>query len=220
LTAPAHFLCRFAILAAMIALAPAAAMAHEVHLFAAARGKTIEGEAHWADGKPVSNASIRVLAPDGRLLGQTKTDGDGKFTFECRNRCDHRLVVNAGGGHGAEHTIEAGKLPDDLPALDELSGNGPSGHSHADSAGHSHSHNPSHAHSHGHTDGGDETDIDSLERQIIILQKDLDQFQQQLRLRDIIGGVGYIVGVVGLWSFLAGRRKAALARGDRLGGTP
>ena len=50
--------------------------------------------------------------------------------------------------------------------------------------------------------------IDALEKQVAALRKDLDRFSNELRLQDILGGLGYILGIMGLvFYFLGVRRK-------------
>lgn len=46
-----------------------------------------------------------------------------------------------------------------------------------------------------------------LSRQIRALQQQLDDYGAQTQLRDVVGGIGYIVGMAGLWAFFLARRK-------------
>jgi nickel transport protein len=54
--------------------------------------------------------------------------------------------------------------------------------------------------------------VDSVQIQQIVqeelrpLREQLDAYQHEIRVRDILGGVGYIVGVLGLVAWIKARR--------------
>ena len=95
------------------------AMAHKLNVYAEVKGTTISGMAYFHGGSPAQGAKIEAFAPDGRKLGETTTDANGEFTLAAKYRCDVRLVVNAGGGHGAEGKVGADELPKDYVARAE-----------------------------------------------------------------------------------------------------
>jgi nickel transport protein len=181
--------------ACVLAAAPQAE-AHQVNLFAAAEGRAIAGEAYFRGGVPVAGAIVKVFDPAGAALGETKTDAQGKFTIPCRYRCDHRLVLEVDGGHGAEYTVTAGELAEDLPPRD--------GAAAASSPAPAVASIPVEASS----PAGGSSELNAVERQIAELRRELARYQGEIRLRDVIGGVGYIVGAMGLWFFLRGGRTA------------
>ena len=95
-------------------VSPLAAWAHGLHLDVyVVEGATIEGEAYYHGAKAVG-AKVEVFAPDGKKLGETKTDEEGLFIFKAEFRCDHRFVVTDS-GHRATATIPAEDLPGGLP---------------------------------------------------------------------------------------------------------
>jgi hypothetical protein len=183
-------------------------------VFAAVRGDVIEGEVYYHGGDAAGDVKVTIADPSGKQLGETATDQKGRFTFQPRVRCDHKLIADAGMGHEAEYTVEAGELPADLGPLPAK----PPADSPRDSpdeakpassvepAPHSHSH----PHSHAPVASGSEdlaAQTEALGRQIAALRKDLDKWKAQLRLQDLLGGIGYILGIMGLVFFLGGRRK-------------
>jgi nickel transport protein len=100
--------------ALLLLLLPASALAHGLHLDVyVVEGASIEGEAYYNGAKAVG-AKVEVFAPDGRKLGETKTDENGMFTFKAEYYCDHRFVVTDA-GHRASATVPAEDLPSDLP---------------------------------------------------------------------------------------------------------
>ncbi|MEZ5584186.1 MAG: hypothetical protein R3F37_16845 [Candidatus Competibacteraceae bacterium] len=54
---------------------------------------------------------------EGQLLGETRTDQEGNFTFTTEQRVDHHLVADAGAGHQAEFTVSAQEIPTPPNAL-------------------------------------------------------------------------------------------------------
>ncbi len=53
---------------------------------------------------------------------------------------------------------------------------------------------------------------EAVAREIRPLRRQLEEAQNRARLRDILGGIGYIVGVMGLVFFLKGRRRPDAGR--------
>jgi len=97
------------------ALCGTPAFAHELHVFAENDGGTVHGKAYFHGEMPAKNVKVTVLDPAGRVLEELRTDGEGKFVFEARFHCDHKLIVDAGHGHAAEFILKADKLPKSLP---------------------------------------------------------------------------------------------------------
>jgi nickel transport protein len=80
-------------------------------------GATVAGEARYHK-TPVVGAAVKVTAPDGAVLAETKTDDEGKFRFEVKHRCNLTITVTDG-GHRGTASIPADDLPDSLPPMGE-----------------------------------------------------------------------------------------------------
>ena len=104
-----------------------------MEVFATVEGKTIQGKANFHDGTPARNADVKAFDPAGEEIGRTKTDDQGKFNLAARFRCDHRLLVDTGDGHGAEYTILAKAMPADLPLRGPAVASADSAHPHSES---------------------------------------------------------------------------------------
>jgi nickel transport protein len=176
--------CTLAII--FLLLSPLPVFAHKLHVFAHAHGTSIHGEAYFTGRIPAQNATVMALDRAGKELGRTKTDQQGKFNLQARFRCDHRLIVDAGDGHGGECMLAAAELPEDLPSRGN-SPNTPAKTPH---------------------DQPLEAKVEAVNQQIVALRKQLDRYEQRTRLRDVLGGIGYIVGIAGVaFYFLGIRRK-------------
>jgi nickel transport protein len=51
------------------------------------------------------------------------------------------------------------------------------------------------------------TRIESLHQQVFALRADIDKWKTQLRAQDVLGGIGYILGITGLAFFVLGFRR-------------
>ncbi|MBN2450906.1 MAG: hypothetical protein JXR77_10985 [Lentisphaeria bacterium] len=204
-----------AVLLLFIAASPV--RAHKLNLFASVEGTEIVGYAYLSGGTRVRNTPLRLLGPDGRELGNLRTDGEGAFRFTARIRCDHMLVLDMGDGHRAEWLIEAAELPPDLPPLGPV----------PETAAVARTTEPARAEpgpSAGAAPGGagygQEEDLrrmlreelGPLQHQIGRYREEVQAFQRQVRLHDVLGGVGMLLGAAGISAYVLGRRRAGRSR--------
>jgi nickel transport protein len=178
------------------------ACAHKLYVFAVVEGKTIHGEAYFRGHLPAQQAAVRVLAPNEAVLGETKTDAEGKFAFEAAERCDHKLVVDAGDGHVESFTVSAAELPASLPL--------PPGEGRREAIARPLSTSPdlTQRESSGFAPAeSPAADTAAIQAQIVQLRRELQAFQQETRWHDVLGGIGYIVGLMGLAFYFLGVRR-------------
>lgn len=156
-----------------------AALAHDVHLFAAFEGEVVHGRAYFAGGDAAAGLTVNVFTKEGMPLGASETDAEGRFTYVPEQEGPLRFVVETLDGHRASLTVAFVK--------DEVS---------------------------------EDIDIEyhtpsSVEFQEIIeravahevapVLEELDRLENRIRFRDVLGGLGYIVGVMGLIVFWKAR---------------
>jgi nickel transport protein len=175
------------------------ALAHRLNVVAPVQGESIAGEAYYADGSPARNAKVTVLDPAGQSLGETTTDSGGRFVFPLRYRCDLRVVVDAGEGHTKTVTVSAKEIPATLPvwggAALPSAGDSPA----APTAG---------------TSAELPAQLAALGEQVAELRKEVARNENKVRLHDVLGGFGCILGLMGLtFYFLGVRRKERRGEG-------
>lgn len=51
-------------------------------------------------------------------------------------------------------------------------------------------------------------------REIAALRRQLDEYQAEIRLRDIVGGLGYILGLAGGWLWMSAKREKSRVERD------
>lgn len=190
----------------LAALPLASASAHKLRAFAYAEGAAINGSVYFSGHSPAQGAHIRVVDPAGVIVAETTSDAQGRFRAVAHERVDHRIVVDAGDGHHAEYTVAAAELPTSLPA--PAVGSAVS----AATAGPSRS------------NGGDvlpRTSNEALEamieravaRQVGPVREQLVSYEDEVRWRDVLGGLGYILGITGLAVWLRSGRDRRPGRG-------
>ncbi|WP_127075570.1 carboxypeptidase regulatory-like domain-containing protein [Rhodomicrobium lacus] len=191
-----------ALVALMLLMFGGGAEAHKLKVFATATGAVIEGYAYFGTGGRARQSSVTVASPDGTLLGKTTTDDEGNFRYEATRRVDHVITVDGGDGHVASYTVAANELPQALS-----SGDGPA-RLPAERTGAPVAAAPAISR------GGEDADLkafidQSIARQIRPLREQIDAYQEKISLHDVLGGLGYILGLGGLAFGFSQRRRRA-----------
>lgn len=183
-------------LVVLLGLLSNAAHAHKLKVFAFAEGDRIEGSTYFVGGAPASGATIEVMGPEDRLLATLVPDANGEFSYEVATHKNHVVVANTGDGHVARWTVSSAEL------IGEISD---SADPNTDSKPPSDIANPS-------TRPANRELATLIEqavaRQVRPLREQLIRNEDQVRLRDIIGGVGYIIGIFGLAIWWQQRRRS------------
>jgi len=185
------------------------ALGHNIQMFATVNGTKIEGRAYTSDLSPVADAAVTLFSAGGQQLQQTTTDADGQFTFSVEGRGDYQLVLSAPGGHRAEFPIGQEEFSSDVPASNQSEA--PSAAPAAESAAGPSTQQPTvQQPSQAPSAAGESlgSQIDDLRRQVVELRQQIDSYEHKTRWHDVLGGLGYILGIVGVaYYFLGVRRK-------------
>jgi nickel transport protein len=176
---------------ALLLFSVAPAFAHKIKLFATAEGMSVSGYAYFSGGTRAQGADIAAHVGE-RQVFSGKTDDQGAFRFTATESADHRLTVDSGDGHVAGFTVKADELGKaaEPPQAAAETGAAPVAQT--------------------VTEGEQLTALieQAVARQIRPLREQLDAYQESARLRDALGGLGFIIGLGGLAYGLDQRRKA------------
>ena len=168
-------------------------LAHNVVGGVYVNGFDIEGEAGFSNGAMAHAGTIvKVSDQAGTPLGEVLTDDEGFFVFTAKKRITHVFEVNMGAGHMLKMQLPAEELPDTLSKGMPIKNRAVTSN----------------------TSGTNMTEhqISSLmiekaiAKQIKPLRKEINALKEKSGLRDIIGGIGYIFGLLGLVVFLRERK--------------
>ncbi len=110
------------LLAAVLLLLPHAAQAHKLSVFAWPEGGEIRGEVKFNGGRKAKNVQIAVQnAADQAVLAETVCDENGAFCFSLPEQAltakpDLLIVANGGEGHRGEWLLAAKEYAPAVPA--------------------------------------------------------------------------------------------------------
>ena len=162
----------------LAAVLPSVAFAHQLKLFATLTGDRIEGRVYFMGGDPAAVA-IEVMPAGAKAPLTTHSGKDGRFSIQVPSAESYQLVANVGDGHVAKTSIGG--------ATRVEPSSGPSA-------------------------AAPSADIELLvaaavAREVTPLREELAAYAEQVRLRDVLGGLGYVVGLAGFAAWLKSSRK-------------
>lgn len=186
-------------------LAPSNAWAHKVNVFAYVEGDTVVTESYFNDGRKCRDSTIEVFDEQGKKLLEGTTDTEGMFSFRPPVRANLLIRLTASMGHGAEYTIQASELPGGAPedtALEKASETPPADISEEPAA------EPVETSVQASPTMADiERAIDTaLARQLKPIRRAIEESKDRQRFSDIVGGIGYIIGLMGLVLYFCSRQ--------------
>lgn len=186
------------------------ASAHGVVVFAWVEGDTVHVESKFSGGRRVKAGKLTVLDAEGKELLRGTTDSEGNFHFPLPGPDAIKIVLDAGMGHRGQWTIPAAEIA--AARADSPS----EAHHRTPSDGASpESRRPSSATASQPTAKRiDEAAVEAaveraLDRKLAPVLKMLaDSRQKGPSLRDIVGGIGYILGLIGLAAYIHNRKTS------------
>ena len=168
------------------------ALAHKVIIFAWVEGDTVFTESKFSGGKKAINAPVVIFDKDGKKLLEGKTDNNGEFSFKIPKVTDLKIVLNAAMGHKAEWMIPESEIREAGPIVEKKSAAEPSG---PISVGLS-------------KEEVQKIVEDSLDKKLRpIVRMMTESKNTKPSLTEIIGGIGYIFGLMGVALYFKNRSK-------------
>jgi nickel transport protein len=168
------------------------ALAHKVMIFGWVEGDTVFTESKFSGGKKAINAPVVIFDKDGKKLLEGKTDNKGEFSFKIPKATDLRIVLNAAMGHKAEWVIPESEIREADPIVEKKSAAEPSG---PISVGLS-------------KEEVQKIVEDSLDKKLRpIVRMMTESKNTKPSLTEIIGGIGYIFGLMGVALYFKNRSK-------------
>ncbi len=199
------------IIVMLLAIADLAA-AHNVTIFAWVEGDMVHTESKFARGRKAKNAPIEVYDSSGKKLLDGKTNENGEFSFKAPVKTNLTIVLLAGMGHQAKWTVPASEFDgvnDTPPNVTEAKSNTkppePDGVL-----------EPVHPSQNMDAENIEAAVEKALDKKLPpLLDKKLqpvinilvDSQQKDPTIRDILGGLGYIFGLIGVAAYMNYRRK-------------
>jgi len=163
------------------------ALAHRINLFAYPEGQQIKGEVYFVDGSPAKGTEVKAVDAEGKVLASTQTDSRGRFQLPCPDGAHTvRLVALAEAGHRAEMTLHLSSCQEHHPPA-IVKKNDPS------------------------VPAEELARLVRAEvrRELAPIKTLLEEILKSLNrpsFKDIVGGIGYIVGLFGIILWVKARR--------------
>ncbi len=191
------------ILAASFIINVKPVFAHKATVFAWIEGETVHTQSKLSGGRIVKNGEISVYDDKGNHLLSGKTNVKGEFSFKIPQKTALKIVLDAGYGHKTEWYIPieeinpgSNKTPYDNPLP-----HGNLKRTQKDIPGVM------------LQDSYHQAEIELamekiLDRKLAPIHKKMAEFSEDKpSITDILGGIGYIIGLVGLASYINFRRS-------------
>ncbi len=209
----------FCLVIGICCLMPVSARAHKVNIYAYAEDGMVHSEGYFVDGTKCKNSPIEVFDERaGTRLLEGKTDEEGKFSFKIPKVTSIKLVLHASMGHQNEYTLSEDEVREAMgegqplkgvkqsketvkppPAMGRISvRTGEKSDRKVTDTGRG---------------GMSESEMEALMERVIdrklqpvmrMLVK-LRENSEKPGITEIVGGIGYIVGLMGIVMYL--RRK-------------
>src|SRR5665648_735044 len=171
------------------------AFAHKVNIFAYVEGDKVYTESYFNDGKKCVDSKIEAFDNQGNKLLEGLTDGEGMFSFEIPpGDGDLKLVLTASMGHRAEYIIRADELGDIKGLIEENIEEPVSAVSPESSS----------------VDLKEIQSIieETLDEKLKPVMREIKKFlEDRISPTEIIGGIGYIIGIFGIVAYFLSRKK-------------
>ncbi len=173
----------YCLMALILGLAVSPAFAHNVLMMANFEGDKVTGESYFSTGEAIEDAPVTVES-NGAVVGEGETDGAGAFSIDIPSGITSaKVTINAGMGHVAHEDISREAAPEPTTEVKEAPSTIPSALSEQDIR------------------KAVAAEVAPL-RQMI---SDLHKAQTKPDMPRILGGIGYIIGIVG--AFMWGRSR-------------
>ncbi|MDI6775727.1 MAG: hypothetical protein QMD03_00555 [Syntrophales bacterium] len=216
----------FCLVLSICYLMPVSAHAHKVNIYAYAEDGMIHSESYFVDGTKCKNSLIEVFDERaGTRLLEGKTDENGKFSFKIPKVTSLKLVLHASMGHQNEYTLSEDEVREAMGEGQRPQGARQSKETKTGKETSKSSSQPERVStkSRGKMDrevtdigrGMSESEMEALMERVIdrklkpvigMLVK-LRENNEKPGFTEIVGGIGYIVGLMGVAMYLKRRFK-------------
>jgi nickel transport protein len=179
----------------LLLLMPASVVfAHKVNIFAYVEGDTVYTESYFPDGTKAKDGIVEVYDSQGIKLLEGKTDEKGEFSFNPPKKDDLEIVLIASMGHKNSYILSADELagiivtekPQEPESIES------------------------------EVKEVMQVDLEqikriidsSLDEKLKPIMKQLTKAQQkEVSFTEVVGGIGYIFGIMGIILYFASKKK-------------
>ncbi len=182
------------LLCVLVAITTSDAIAHKVNIFAYVEGDMVYTESYFSDGKKVKGGIVEVYDSKGNKLLTGTTNEKGEFNFKPPREEDLKIVLRASLGHQNTYTlsreeisgmVEAEKPQEQASTDYKVEEAFPIS-----------------------VDQIKEIINHSLDEKLRPIMRQLSKAEQgRVSVTEVIGGIGYIFGIMGLIFYVMSKKK-------------
>jgi nickel transport protein len=193
------------------------ANAHKVSIYAYAEDGMVHSESYFVDGTKAKNSIVEVFdEKNGTKLLEGKTDEEGKFSFKIPKATSLKLVLHASMGHQADFTLGEDEVREAMGVKQPPKSTSVKIPSKSESSAATKTQKKETAGvSVSELKGISKSDIETivenvLDRKLKPMERMLVMLQESSgkpRITEIIGGIGYIIGILGIIAYFKARRR-------------
>ena len=171
----------FRLFGLLLLVGSTATQAHLLKVHATLVDDHIAGSVQFSGGNPVPHARITIKNDEGEALKTLEADTSGSFKYRPEQAIDLLIIAETHEGHMAQTTLHASEIAVALePTSDDKTG-----------------------------DVSSKVEVErAVARQIAPLKRQLSAMEEQRRFQDILGALGYILGLAGLGAWFMSRKQA------------
>jgi len=180
-------------------------LAHKVNLFAYAENGMVYTESYFSDGRKVIDSTVEVFdAQNNKLLLTGRTDKNGEFSFKIPEATGLRIVLTASMGHKNEYLLSEDEVRDAI-GMAKLPEKAPPEKMETEKR-----QAPPERATQIYDDRLELLMERIVEEKAAPIMKKLLKIEEQMQkpsLQDIIGGLGYIIGLMGIGIYFKYKSK-------------
>ena len=178
--------------------------AHKVNMFAYGEGEQVFLEGYYADGKKAQNSAVLVVDSEGKQVAQGVTSSEGQYSFIYPKGTDLLITLDAGMGHKTEYRITESELNDEEVDDEEVDDEKPTSNVETVLAiDESTTDTPGFALNENHIRMEVER---AVGKAIKPLMREVSEMREEKSFAEIIGGIGFIFGILGAFMYYKARK--------------
>jgi len=190
------------------------ANAHKVNIYAYAEDSMVHSESYFVDGTKCKNSVLEVFdGRNGTKLLEGKTDEEGKFSFKIPKVTSLKLVLHASMGHQANFTIGEDEVREAMGMKQPPKSSSVKVPSKSESSTSMNTQKKETAEI-SELKGVSESEIEAIvesviDRKLKPMERMLVKLQESSGkpgITEIIGGIGYIIGILGIVAYFKARK--------------
>jgi nickel transport protein len=190
------------------------ANAHKVNIYAYAEDGIVHSESYFVDGTKCKNSVLEVFdGRDGTKLLEGKTDEEGKFSFKIPKATSLKLVLHASMGHQADFTIGEDEVREAMGVKQTSKSPSVKVSSKSESSTSMKTQKKETAEiselkgiSESEIEAIVESAVDKKLQPVMRMLVKLQESSGKPGITEIVGGIGYIIGILGIVAYFKARK--------------